>query len=287
MSIYKPVSSITRAGVGTLGSVLSSVAGNLGLKLGNNSETLLSKLGNTALQASLNLGVSELTRRVANPTLNWAHRADEKLAHIARKGLKTFGLNAFNNESAVRDSMRHAGNLSMYNIWENYHNTNPDLLSRKNFYILEVNDRSDRAPTNNGHKHSMFNLLATSLSFNSFDISGESVQVGAIELDKLSASTRTTMNLTMLDDEFGTIKRWAEHKSQTMASSDGTFMPPSYYVFDVRVVFSTNVALSDYYEQIYTMRVQSMPHELSRTDQGLEEIQLVFAQADTCMPHWL
>ena len=93
--------------------------------------------------------------------------------------------------------------------------------------------------------------------------------------------------MTVFDDAHGTIKRWAENKAHMIAASDGTFMPPAYYVFDVRIVFGTNIPDESYYEQIYTMRMQTMPHELSRNDKGLEELQLTFAQTDTFMPHWI
>ena len=106
-------------------------------------------------------------------------------------------------------------------------------------------------------------------------------------MDKPSANSRTTVSMNVFDDAHGTIKRWAENKAHMIAASDGTFMPPAYYVFDVRIVFGTNIPDENYYEQIYTMRMQTMPHELSRNDKGLEELQMTFTQTDTFMPHWI
>lgn len=286
MSLYKPISSATRAVLGVSGSVLNGAVGNLtkSLNLGDN---LGGQLANTALTAASNLGVSEITRRVSNPLMNVANKLDTRLKNIARKGLKTFGLNAFDNVGLADNALQHMGNLSIRQVWENYKLMNVDDLSRKNFFVLEINDRSHSAPTSGGSIHSQFNLLTTQLSFNSVDIQGEAIPIGAVEMDKPSANSRTTLSMTVFDDAHGTIKRWAENKAHMIAASDGTFMPPAYYVFDVRIVFGTNIPDENYYEQIYTMRMQTMPHELSRNDKGLEELQMTFTQTDTFMPHWI
>ena len=286
MSLYKPISSATRAALGVSGSVLNGVAGNLtnSRNLGDN---LGGQLANTALTAASNLGVSEITRRVSNPLMNVANKLDTRLKNIARKGLKTFGLNAFDNVGLADNALQHMGNLSIRQVWENYKLMNVDDLSRKNFFVLEINDRSHSAPTSGGGIHSQFNLLTTQLSFNSVDIQGEAIPIGAVEMDKPSANSRTTLSMNVFDDAHGTIKRWAENKAHMIAASDGTFMPPAYYVFDVRIVFGTNIPDENYYEQIYTMRMQTMPHELSRNDKGIEELQMTFTQTDTFMPHWI
>ena len=286
MSLYKPISSATRAVLGVSGSVLNGAVGNLtkSLNLGDN---LGGQLANTALTAASNLGVSEITRRVSNPLMNVANKLDTRLKNIARKGLKTFGLNAFDNVGLADNALQHMGNLSIRQVWENYKLMNVDDLSRKNFFVLEINDRSHSAPTSGGSIHSQFNLLTTQLSFNSVDIQGEAIPIGAVEMDKPSANSRTTLSMTVFDDAHGTIKRWAENKAHMIAASDGTFMPPAYYVFDVRIVFGTNIPDENYYEQIYTMRMQTMPHELSRNDKGIEELQMTFTQTDTFMPHWI
>lgn len=292
MSIYKPVSNMTRRALGIGGSILNGVGSALGKQFGERlgrkfGDELVGKLAQTAVQKGTNLAVNEITRRIANPTMKLAQSLDNRLKNIARKGLQTFGLNAFDRETISHNALPYMGNLSIWDVWQNYKLMNVDNLSRKNFFVLEINDRSNSAPTSNGHKHSQFNLLCTSLSFNSFDIQGEAVQIGAVELDKPSANAKTTMTVTVYDDTVGTIKRWAERKALMIAASDGTFMPPAHYVFEVRVVFGSNIADSAFYEQIYLMRVQTMPHELSRTEQGLEELQLTFTQADTFMPSWI
>lgn len=291
MCIYKPVSSATRGLLGVSGSVLNGVSQALGNKLSGVIKTTFSNdtvqnIAQSALQTGVNLATNEITRRVANPLSTWAQKQDTRLKNIARRGLKTFGLNAFDNTRAT-NNMAHMGGLTVWQAWENYKHTNPDELSHRNFYVLEINDRSNTAPTANGDYHSMFNLLATNLQFTSIDIQGEGIDIGSTEADKLTANARTVMNITVIDDKLGTIKRWCENKAFMMASSDGTFMPAAYYCFEVRIVFGTNIADARFYEQIYTMRLQTMPHELTRQEQGLEELQLTFVQTDTFMPHWI
>lgn len=288
MSIYKPVSNVSRRSMSFSGSLLnglgSALNSHIGAKFG---DSIGGKIAQTALNKGTNLVVNEITRRVTNPLMKWVQSTDNHLKNITRKGLKTFGLNAFDNETIAHDALHHLGNLSIWDAWQNYKLMNIDNLSHKNFFVLEINDRSNSAPTSNGNRHSQFNLLCTSLSFTSFDIPSEAVQVGSIELDKPSANAKTVLNITVFDDEIGTIKRWAENKATMITASDGTFMPPAYYVFEVRIVFGSNIANSAFYEQIYLMRVQTMPHELSRNDQGLEELQLTFTQVDTFMPSWI
>ena len=280
MSIYKPVSNLSRRALSLSGSLLNGVKSAVGAKLnGHFGNGVWGKIADTAVQKGLNLATNEITRRVASPISAAAQKLDNRLTKVIRKGLKTFGLNAFDDENFADDALHHAGNLSIRQAWENYKKMQPEYLSRKNFFVLEINDRY--APVK------QFNLLATALSFSGVDIQGEAVQVGAVELDKMGANARTTLNLTMLDDEYGTIKRWAENKAQTAAATDGTFLPPAYHAFEVRIVFGSNIANPAYYEQIYTMRMQTMPHELDRNAQGLEELQLTFVQTDTFMPHWI
>lgn len=290
MAIYKPVTRFSRQAAG----LLNSAVGNLSNKLANtklndvfSTSTTIGNFSNQLVKQGLGVVSTEVSKRIANPLADLSQKLDNKVNQALRKSLKTFGLNAFDNEGIQEYTLKNAGNLSIRQLWEVYKQTNVDELSHKNFYLLEVNDRSGNAPTSNGNRLSQFNLLATSLSFNAFEIGGEGVPLGSVELDKPTENTRTTLTLTMLDDRQGTIKKWAEQKSQLITSSDGTFLPPANYVFDVRIVFSTNLAHSSAYEQIYTMRIQSMQHELSRQDKGLEELQLVFVQADTCIPHWL
>lgn len=283
MAIYKPVSSIARRAIGIGGSILGSIGNTVGSTLNNK---IGGRLGSIA-QSGINLATTEITKQASHKLIGLAYQADKKIAQITRKGLKTFGLNSFDYQNIKHNALHHAGNLSIQQMWEIYKHTNVDDLSHKNFYVLEINDKSGYAPSSNGAYHSKFNLFTTNLSFNSFEISGEAVAIGASELDKPTENARTTMTMSILDDKYSTIKQWAEQKSQMISASDGTFMPPAYYVFEVRVVFGTNIPSSYFYEQVYTMRVQSMSHELSRSEQALEEIQLTLVQSDTCMPNWL
>lgn len=292
MSIYKPVSSASNALLGVGGSLLSGVSGALGNALGNmipaSSNPNLQALGNlgrSTINAGLGMASSEINRRTNSKVQNFAYDMDERFSSAKNSLLNTFGLGVFQDGRISQDALNMAGNLSFQDMYHLWRETNPDDLSRKNFYVIEINDRSDYAPTDkDGAKFSKFNLLTTNLQIVAFELQSETIEVGSIVLDKPMNSSRTEMQLTLLDDKYGTIKRWAERKSQSIAQSNGMFLPAIYYIFDVKVVFGTNVALSEYYNQIYTMRLASMHHDLGRGDQGLEEVALQFVQYDTCMP---
>lgn len=279
MSIYKPVSSISNSLMSIGGSLLGGIASGLGSKFG-------SGLGGSLGKAALNIGVSAVSRKVAGVIQPLAYSADSFLQKQLTNLTESDGINLFSEDASLsKGALEIAGGLSFQDMWEIVQETDAYSLSRKNFYILEINDRSGSAPTDkDGSKHNKFNLLTTNLSFSPITINSEAVQIGSIELDKLQSSGRTEMTLTCLDDSMGTIKNWASQRASSVAPSDGTFLPPYFYLFDVKVIFGTNVENSDYYNETYTMRISEMSHELSRESQALENVSLKFTQWDTCMP---
>ncbi len=273
MSLYNPVSSVSNTVLGIGGGILGGLADGLGQAIGQatGSEFLGNIAGAVASQVT-----NEASRRAAAKLQDWAFDADDKLA----------SLGVFKNGQVSDGALNIAGGLSFSDMWQNFQEIDGDNLSRRSFWIIEIDDRSGHAPVaKDGTRNTMFNLLTTNLSFNQTIINSEAVPVGSIELDKLQSSARTEMQLSVMDDEYGTIKRWIKRKALSTAQSDGTFLMPFFYLFDVRVVFGTNVALKEYYSETYTMRLADAQHELDRKDRSsLEEFQLKFVQWDTCMP---
>ena len=278
MSIYSPVSSVTNAAMSFAGSLLGGISNRLGASLGNS-------LGGRLGAAALGQVGNAVSRRVAGVIEPLANKADAWLNTQFNKMLGQVGLNLFSNDVSLSDgALNIAGGLSFKDMWQIVQQTDAYTLSRKNFYVLEINDRSYQSPTAKDGKHSLFNLLTTNLSFMPITINSEAVQIGSVEIDKLQSSARTEMSLTCLDDQFGTIKNWAKGRAAATAPSDGTFSIPFLYLFDVKVIFGTNVENSAFYNETYTMRLSEMSHELSRSGQALEEVTLKFTQWDTCMP---
>lgn len=291
MSIYKP--SPVSSAVGGLTSLGGSLLGGLGQGLGQGvagvlGDSALGKFGSQAANAAIGLATHEVSKRISSAAQNWAYDVDQKIENGARKGLSGLGLNAFDNQRQKHDALLFAGGLSLVDMKQIIDEVQADTLARKNFYVLQINDRSGQGPVEGADgNRSLFNLFTTQLSVNAFDIGGETIQIGSGELDVVNTSARSELNLTVLDTADGIIKDWATRKASYTAPSNGTVMPPYYYLFDVRIVYGTNVAYKQFYDQVYTMRVASMQNDVSRSEQGLEEVPLRFVQSDTFMPHWL
>lgn len=291
MSIYKP--SPVSSAVGGLSSLGGSLLGGLGQGLGQGvagllGDSALGKFGSQVAGAAIGMATNEASKRISSAAQTWASGVDQKLEDGARDVLGGLGLNIFGNQSANRDALLFAGGLSLSDMKHIIDEVQADTLSRKNFYVLQINDRSGRGPVEGADgNRSLFNLFTTQLSVNAFDIGGETVQIGSGELDVINTSARSELNLTVMDTADGIIKEWATRKASYTTPSNGTVMPPYYYLFDVRIVYGTNIAYKQFYDQVYTMRVAGMQNDLGRSEQGLEEVPLRFVQSDTFMPHWL
>lgn len=287
MAIYRPVSSIANVGLsignGILGGVTDSISSKLG---GMMPATRLGKVGGALVGAGMQQASSEISRRVSSKVNSLAYSADKRLSKAKNSLLNTFGLGLFDSIGVSSQGLLDSGGLTMRDIYQIWQETDPHSLSRQNFYVIEVNDRSGNAPVSrvNGQKYSRFNLLCTDLSFSSFEMQNEPVNVGSVVLNKLTSNQPTELSLTLYDDMAGSIKKWAEQKSLMMTQSNGLVMPPINYIFDVRIIFGTNIDDDDYYHQIYTMQMGSMQHQLTRESVDIEKVQLQFTQFDTCMP---
>jgi hypothetical protein len=278
MSIYSPVSSATNALMSVGGSILGGVAGKLGAGFG-------SSFGGRLGAAAVSAATHAVSRRVAGVIQPMANKVDSWINKQYNKMMGKVGLNIFSEDVDYADgALNVAGGMAFKDMWEIVQATDAYTLSRKNFYVLEISDRSYQSPTAKDGKYSLFHLLTTNLSFSSVTIGGEAVQLGSVEIDHLQSSARTEMTLSCYDDAMGTIKNWAKGRANATAPSDGTFGIPFLYLFDVKVIFGTNVENSDYYNETFTMRLSDLSHELDRSSQALEVVSLKFTQWDTCMP---
>lgn len=127
----------------------------------------------------------------------------------------------------------------------------------------------------------LFNLFATSVTYAPNTMTGERVHFGAVSMDKLTGTEPVELQLTTMDDEVGTLKRWFDSKFDQAAHSDGTFGLPKQYCVDIAIYH----AVPNLREEAYTfkarMRPQNIQHELSRSDQAMQEIQMTFQQFDS------
>ena len=157
--------------------------------------------------------------------------------------------------------------------------------ARKNLWFLEIRDPNP--PKGSGDISKTFNLFATDVNFGPWSISSEAKPIGMAVMDMVTGSERTEMRITTFDDTAGTIRAWFDGKAKQIAHPDGTVGLPADYLIGIRLIES---AVNDEtmrrfggYETEFTMRATSLETELSRSEEGLQQLQLVFTEFDTFM----
>lgn len=284
MSIYQTslFSGLTQSATGLLG----GVANGLSSALGN---TLSNALGGGAVgslgSGALNYATNQAMNTVAQKLNKAGYKTDRKIDKLLGTSFNELGISAWADSNADASPLLFAGGLSMKEIKQIIEAANTETLARKNFYVLEINDGSHDETVSGSPAHlSRFNLLTQSLDLNPIDISGEPHQIGSAVFNMPTQNGLTELSLTVVDDMFGTIKEWAKRKEAYSTPSDGTVMPAVYRTFAVRIIYGTNKAYKDYYNERYTMELTSTSCQLARTEQGLEEITMRFTQESTFMP---
>ena len=127
----------------------------------------------------------------------------------------------------------------------------------------------------------LFNLFATSVSYAPNTMTGERVHFGAASMDKLVGTEPVELQITTMDDEAGTLKRWFDAKFGQAAHTDGTFGLPNEYCVNITIYHAVPQADPAAYKLHVRMRPQSVQHELSRSDQAMQEVSMTFMQHDT------
>lgn len=162
-------------------------------------------------------------------------------------------------------------------------------LTRKNLFYIRIEDLTPPAISydflNGAIACASFDLFAIDVSYSPNTLTGEKVSIGSGFMDKLTGSEATDIQVTTMDDERGTLKRWFEGKFNQAAHPDGTFGLPRDYCINIEVVHavpSPDVKNSELaYRSYTTMRPVSIQHELSRRDQAMQELQMSFSQFDS------
>lgn len=129
----------------------------------------------------------------------------------------------------------------------------------------------------------MFNLFATSVSYAPSTMVGEKVQFGSAISDRLTGTEAVELQLTTMDDEVGTLKRWFEGKFDQAAHTDGTFGVPGDYLVDIAIYHAVAKKDDRAYRFHAKMRPQNIQHELSRSEQAMQELTITFSQFDSFM----
>lgn len=159
--------------------------------------------------------------------------------------------------------------------------------AKKNLYFLEIVDFDPRTGGAGADISGRFNLFSTAITVGPNTISGEGHQIGSAVMDSIHGTERVEIRLTSYDNAAGDIKAWFNTRANLLAKSDGTFGVPADYLVQIRIL---HAAISDDvmarfggYEERFIARPTSLETDLSRTEDGLQEIQMSFSQFDTFM----
>jgi len=132
-----------------------------------------------------------------------------------------------------------------------------------------------------------FNLFATDVTYTPRSITSEGKAIGMGVMDAISGSERAELRITTYDDARGTVRGWFNSKLAKVAHDDGTLGLPMEYLIKIRVGQSATDELGGTlfgsYQETYLLRPTSIDYELSRTEDGLQQIQMTFSQFDTYM----
>lgn len=130
-----------------------------------------------------------------------------------------------------------------------------------------------------------FNLFATDVSYAPVQITGDAQKVGTASFSKPIGRELVEMRITTLDDRFGSLKKWAKLKSSLVALPNGTMGLPITYLLKVRIKhgFSAdNLLLAENaYEDEFVMYVSNVEADLTRREDGFQDVQLTLTQFDT------
>lgn len=168
---------------------------------------------------------------------------------------------------------------------------------RKNLFCIRIADPNPPPMEMEGVAAStgvpgLFDLLAMDVSYGPSTITGDKAPIGSAVMDKVTGTEATEIQITTIDDEAGTLKRWFSAKCGQVVNRDGTFNPQGKYAFEMEIVHgipfdhgttpslpSEKVARA--YSDVFRVRPVSIQYEMSRRDQALQELQMTFTQVDT------
>lgn len=167
-----------------------------------------------------------------------------------------------------------AGGITLAEARRMFEETANTVFAKKNLWHLSATNVSSGAAPN-------LNLFAVDVSYTAHSITGEAVRVGSVFIDKLEGTERVEMRINTYDDSEGTIKRWFEDLRLKVAHRDGTFGLPIEYLVRFTVTHASVLeGMGNAYTNEYVMRPGTIETELSRREDGLEEIAMVFVQFD-------
>lgn len=172
------------------------------------------------------------------------------------------------------------GGISLKRAREIFEECAATKYARKNLWFISIRDLKAGQ-----HAASKINLFATEVSYNVITVSGEPVRVGSGSFDTVNNSERVELRVTTMDSEAGDLKKWFKERTDRLAHSDGTFGLPIDYLMKIEILHAyMDAGISGAevaYKDAMIMRPGDMAFDLSRREQGMQEIQMSFVQFDT------
>ena len=157
--------------------------------------------------------------------------------------------------------------------------------ARKNLWYLEL---ADWKPVDGAEDIShAFNMFATDITYGPWTLTSDAKSIGMAVMDAPTGAERTELRITTYDDTKGTIRRWFDAKAGAVAHSDGTLGLPIDYLLTIKIVQSATDAvggaLFGSYSNMFVVRASTLDFELSRSENGLQQLQMTFTEFDTFM----
>lgn len=170
------------------------------------------------------------------------------------------------------------GGITMQKAKEIFEQSIGTDYAKKNLWCLRVRNLQ-------GGETLDINLFATDVSYSGFTVVGDAVHVGSGSFDVVTNSERREMRVVTMDDSAGSVKRWFADRHDRMCHADGTFGLPIEYLFRVDVLHAFINEEVDGAPQAwvdtYIMRPGNLDLDLSRREDGLQELSMTLVQWDT------
>jgi hypothetical protein len=180
------------------------------------------------------------------------------------------------------------GNMTLEQVEQVHDLLSQIKLARKNLWFIKVTDHNPPATVGGLAEDAplgLLNMLATDLNYAPFTLKGDSVDFGSAASNNLTGKELIEVTMTVFDDEAGTVKRWFARKCRQAANRDGTFGLPLEYCVTMYITHAVpspdSVFAGVPYMSKILMRPQAMQTDMTRREQGMQEVQLSFAEFES------
>lgn len=295
-------------GMGAFGTAAAGIAGNMAKNAG---VSAAERLANKYIPAEVQKGLSIAGGMVSD------YMQDGEDGGIGGVGLGLLDSGMFNNllpgMSSVASQAKYWkrkiplwGGITPTRAAEIYDQMMSQKLAKKNLFLVEVSSNLPVEMGGGSGISEIFNLFVTEIDYAPYTITGEKRRVGAANFDSVQSAEPVEMRITTMDDQYGSIKKWYAKHHGKVAAEDGTVGVPASYAIHFRIIHSfieknqaqtyevwnetgkgvftkSNETMSNHYEDIGLYRPANLEVNLSRREDGLQEIQMTFSQLDTFM----